>query len=740
MHISKKRLQKKITNLKRLCYNVYEDCRYSRFLLHRNLSEFVNKEENMTKKKSIWAVILALMLFVPTMFLFSACGKHKHSFSSDWSKSETQHWHDCTDKNCNEKQDLADHDFVWTEKTPAGVHTDKVETGTCSTCQYQKDRTIEGSGANIHSWEWKTNNAKHWQETTCEQGTPLKQNEQDHTWESKSDATKHWEQTTCTQHETIKRNEEAHTWEWKTNNAKHWQETTCEQGTPLKQNEQDHTWESKSDATKHWEQTTCTQHETIKRNEEAHTWEWKTNNAKHWQETTCEQGTPLKQNEENHIWVYTPEDEFTHQRQTDCGSEKHTQRTESGLAHTYTDEKDVDCNDCGYVRSLAGKGSFNALTAKTYNAGAQGVASSDYTVDEAIKGLCEIQYKVKDADDSTYTTTAPTNAGTYEVRIFCQGNETYLQGEVAKTELRIKGAFVWVNNQYPLKDNGGSSLYIDLVNVTASGGSLSQSRKLTLRVIKSNAEEFSGIGRHQIAYGNDKLVFVDADLPGKPVNKNYIPTFNNFDAATIFLLRYSTENTTIKMKTPSTANVEYTSNLVTFKGIKVETGFIKRGDYVTFDNYTTLIRVGDITYHNYLVEGDETNPYSIKFETGGKSKEYWEGLVDKTFTKIETLIFEEGKNYTNTVSRELKKGESFCLAFATETSPKTYQLEFDTIGTGYATNDSVAFFKKDGTGVSGGYRLNLGASEKEGVYFVKVTKVADSEPGKESVDFYIKKW
>ena len=56
------------------------------------------------------------------------------------------------------------------------------------------------------------------------------------------------------------------------------------------------------------------------------------------------------------------------------------------------------------------------------------------------------------------------------------------------------------------------------------------------------------------------------------------------------------------------------------------------------------------------------------------------------------------------------------------------------------TSESVVFHKKDGTGVSGGYELNLGATEKEGIYFVKVTKVADSDSGKKSVDFYIRKW
>lgn len=163
----------------------------------------------MTKKKSIRAFVLTFMLIVPAMFLFSACGKHKHSFSSEWSQSETQHWHACTGKNCEEKSDLADHDFVWVEKTPAGVHTDKVETGTCQTCQYQKDRTVEGTG--IHSWEWKSDGTKHWEQTTCEHETPLTRNEQNHTWEWKCDNVYDWEQTTCTQHDAIKSNKTVHT-------------------------------------------------------------------------------------------------------------------------------------------------------------------------------------------------------------------------------------------------------------------------------------------------------------------------------------------------------------------------------------------------------------------------------------------------------------------------------------------------------------------------------------------------
>ncbi len=645
----------------------------------------------MTNKKSIWAFVLAFMLVVPAMFLFSACGKHKHSFSSEWSQSETQHWHACTGKNCDEKQDLADHDFVWVEKTPAGVHVNKVEEGTCSTCNFKMDRTVPNTAT--HSYEtasWEKDETGHWHKSTCDATDPAHQG-------LKNDFAEHaygaW---------TVKTPAEFHK-----NRVDHRLCSVCGfEDTKEVPESMEHTWEYKYDDQNHWEETTCAGHDKLIRNKEAHTTKWQ-----------------ILNNQE-------------HQLLTDC--EEHGLYSIKTGNHRYDNVDDTTCNDCGYVRTLSGKGSINTIAQKTYNCDPQPIGDSDYTVHEDIKGICTIQYKLKSQDDSAYSTVAPSDAGEYDVRIFCNGNDIYPRGEVAKTTFRIKGVFVQVNNQFPLKDNGGSSLYIDLVNVTASGGSLSQSKNLTLRVLKSNAEEFSEIGRHEIDYLKGKLVFVDADSPDKPVNKNYIPTFNNFNAATVYLLRYSTENTTIKMETPSTTNITYTSNLVTFSGMKVVTGFIKVGDYVTFDDHKTFIRVGDTSGHRYIVEGEKTTN-GIKFATDGKPKEFWEGLVGKTFTKVETLNFEEGKRNTNTVSRQINKGECFYLAFTTDdvTSVKTYKVNFDASGTGYVANRSFVFLRKDGTVASGGETLNVTGKN---TYILKVTKVEESEPGKESVDFYISKW
>lgn len=144
----------------------------------------------MTKKKSILAFALAFLLIVPQMLLLTACG-HDHTYSNEWSTSETAHWHACTDKDCKEIKDLAEHEFVWTIKTEAGVHKDIVETGTCSTCGYQEERTVVGTMTHSYADTYSKDATGHWHESTCEHETPLKGDFAEHNygeWIEKSPA------------------------------------------------------------------------------------------------------------------------------------------------------------------------------------------------------------------------------------------------------------------------------------------------------------------------------------------------------------------------------------------------------------------------------------------------------------------------------------------------------------------------------------------------------------------------
>lgn len=593
------------------------------------------------KKKSIAAFIFAICLVMPAILLFAACGKHEHTFSSEWSTTDSQHWHACTDENCDEKSDLGDHDFVWVEKTPAGVHTDRVETGTCSICQYQKDRTIEGSG--IHTWEWKANDTKHWEETTCEHETPLKRNEQDHTWE------------------------------WKANNAKH------------------------------WEQTTCAQHEAKTRNEE------------------------------NHIWEYTSEGELTHRRTTNCGAEKHATRIEPNIPHRYTDENDVDCNDCGYVRSLTGKGSFNTLEAKTYNAGAQGVASTDYTVNEAIKALCEIQYKVKGANDSTYTTTAPTNAGTYEVRIYCRGNATYLRGEVAKAEYVIKQIEVNVGVLFKIEKQTTSNNYITLETYEVANPSLPSKVTLTLRAY---GEKYKHQGRYKLLKENDfeGLQFDNTNF--KP-----IPTKNAKPQLSVSIIVYTNEAPVVIGTNQTEGNVNWISYATppypTITMYQITSGTLRVGDYLICEGVNIPLKVKDIKLNKGSVSGSSSSSclnialagetVDISFETPGFTEnDAKTKLINKTFTKVDyaALTFNEGSNTTNSVDVTLQQNESMYLEFtATVDSAKKFKLNFDADG-GYRAGESFEFYNAE-TGEKMTNNLNE-VSVSAGTYkiVIKITKVA----------------
>lgn len=115
---------------------------------------------------------------------------HKHNYSDTWDHDDTKHWHTCKDTSCGDKKDIADHTFVWTEKTPAGVHADKVEKGVCSVCNFETERTVENTGTHEWSTEWKKDETGHWHETTCTGHDAMKKDFSAHegTWTVKTEA------------------------------------------------------------------------------------------------------------------------------------------------------------------------------------------------------------------------------------------------------------------------------------------------------------------------------------------------------------------------------------------------------------------------------------------------------------------------------------------------------------------------------------------------------------------------
>ena len=122
------------------------------------------------KRKSIIAVLALVLVLALSLSIFSACNK-KHKYSSEWKFDEKTHWHECTTKKHTDTTEKIPHVFTWTEKTPAGVHTDKVEKGVCE-CGYETERTISGTATHTYGTEWTKDESGHWHESTCDATAP----------------------------------------------------------------------------------------------------------------------------------------------------------------------------------------------------------------------------------------------------------------------------------------------------------------------------------------------------------------------------------------------------------------------------------------------------------------------------------------------------------------------------------------------------------------------------------------
>ena len=122
------------------------------------------------KRKSIIAVLALVLVLALSLSIFSACNK-KHKYSSEWKFDEKTHWHECTTKKHTDTTEKTPHVFTWTEKTPAGFHTDKVEKGVCE-CGYETERTISGTATHTYGEEWKKDESGHWHDSTCDATAP----------------------------------------------------------------------------------------------------------------------------------------------------------------------------------------------------------------------------------------------------------------------------------------------------------------------------------------------------------------------------------------------------------------------------------------------------------------------------------------------------------------------------------------------------------------------------------------
>ena len=168
-----------------------------------------------------------------------------------------------------------------------------------------------------------------------------------------------------------------------------------------------HSYDSnlKSDATQHWEECSCGDKKNAENHEAATNYSH--NETHHWKDCTecgydltVAQHTYDQEVENETYFVSENETTVTYNKSCVCGVIGTDTFTVNKIQATITNISTID-------RPYDGL----AITAPTYT------TNSDGTV--------TIEYKEEAADDSTYTTTAPINAGDYTVRVSISGNRVY---------------------------------------------------------------------------------------------------------------------------------------------------------------------------------------------------------------------------------------------------------------------------------------------------------------------------
>lgn len=104
-----------------------------------------------------------------------------HSYSTEWYKNETHHWHLA---NCGhiipmaESEGYAEHDYGDPViKTPATCTTEGIREKTCKVCGYTVTESYTDAENHTYSELWSSDNDQHWHVTTCgHEATGIKEN------------------------------------------------------------------------------------------------------------------------------------------------------------------------------------------------------------------------------------------------------------------------------------------------------------------------------------------------------------------------------------------------------------------------------------------------------------------------------------------------------------------------------------------------------------------------------------
>ena len=236
---------------------------------------------------------------------------HEHSYG-DWSRDGTNHWHECTDDDCpNREESIND--------KAAHVYTDDADT-TCDVCGYERTVTPP---SHEHSYgDWRKDGTSHWHECTDDDCPDREESIKDkaaHVYTDDADTTC----DTCGYERTITPPAHEHRYgDWRKDGTNHWHECTdadCPNREESIKDKAAHVYTDDADTTC----DTCGYERTITPPAHEHRYgDWRKDGTNHWHECT----------------------------DADCPNREESIKDKA--AHVYDNDADTTCNTCGYERTV----------------------------------------------------------------------------------------------------------------------------------------------------------------------------------------------------------------------------------------------------------------------------------------------------------------------------------------------------------------------------------------------------
>ena len=236
---------------------------------------------------------------------------HEHSYG-DWRKDGTSHWHECTDDDCPDREESI-------KDKAAHVYTDDADT-TCDTCGYE--RTITPPAHEHRYGDWRKDGTNHWHECTdadCPNRNESITDKAAHDYDDDADTTCN----VCGYERTVTPPAHEHSYgDWSKDGTSHWHECTdadCPNREESIKDKAAHVYDDDADTTC----DTCGYERTITPPAHEHRYgDWRKDGTSHWHECT----------------------------DADCPDREESIKDKA--AHVYTDDADTTCDTCGYERTI----------------------------------------------------------------------------------------------------------------------------------------------------------------------------------------------------------------------------------------------------------------------------------------------------------------------------------------------------------------------------------------------------